>query len=279
MRLAEIHVFSVKALGGESLHAAEVEPCGLAGDRRWMVVDASGRFISQRVAPHMALVHARDVAGGLVLSAPGLDTVEIACPAADGTAEPVVVWRDRVRAVPAPVADAWISAALGQACRLVHMADPAARPCSSSFARPGETVSFADGFPVLLTSLASLAAVNAHLAHPVTIDRFRGNLVVEGADAWAEDCWRVVRIGGAVFRVAKPCDRCTVTTIDQRTGTRPDRMEPLRTLGRLRHDERGIMFGQNLVPLELGRVTVGDAIEVLEAGEPNVVPIGEEIAS
>ncbi len=97
--------------------------------------------------------------------------------------------------------------------------------------------------------------------------------MVEGAAAWEEDCWRRVRIGGAEFRVAKACDRCIVTTIDQASGERPDRMEPLRTLGAFRHDERGIMFGQNLVPVVMGRVSVGDQVEVLERGAPNVVPV------
>ena len=121
--------------------------------------------------------------------------------------------------------------------------------------------------------LGSLAALNARLARPVPIGRFRGNIVVDGAAAWAEDSWRLVRIGGALFRVVKPCDRCIVTTVDQQTGQRPDRTEPLRTLGTFRHDENGIMFGQNLVPTMTGRIAVGDAVDVLESGPPNVMPV------
>ena len=272
-RLTEIHIFPVKALGGYGVPQARVEACGLEDDRRWMVVEPGGRFITQRAVARMALVRARATPAGVLLSAPGLDTVEISRPGPNASEADVTVWRDTVRAAVAPVADAWISAALGQACRLVHLRDPAARKSSSAAAQPGETVSFADGFPVLLTAAESLAALNANIAQPVPISRFRANLVVSGAPAWAEDGWRVLRIGSAVFRVAKPCDRCVVTTIDQETGLRPNRAEPLKALGKIRHDERGLMFGQNLNPLQLGVVSVGDSVEVLETGPPNVTPI------
>ncbi len=274
MHLAEIHIFPVKALAGTSLAAAGCEPCGLRGDRRWMVIDARNRLLTQRVLPRMAVIAAEVIPDGLRLSAPGRATIEVAAPGRDAVAEEVVVWRDTVLAAPAGAAsNAWISAALGQACRLVHLHDPAARACSSAWALPGETVSFADAFPVLLTSAGSLADLNTRMAVPVPMSRFRGNLIIAGAPAWAEDCWRLIRLGGATFRVAKPCDRCIVTTIDQATGERPQRMEPLRTLGQFRQEERGIMFGQNLVPVVLGQVSVGDAVEVLESGAPNVNPL------
>ncbi len=200
--------------------------------------------------------------------------VHVPAPAPDAPRGQVTVWRSTLPATDAGDAAAhWLSAVLGQPCRLVYMHDTGARPINPAYAAAGETVSFADGYPVLLTSLGSLDDLNGRLARPVPISRFRANIVVGGAAAWAEDCWRLVRIGEAVFRVVKPCDRCTVTTIDQQTGLRPDRTEPLRTLGRFRHDGRGIMFGQNLVPTILGRIATGDPVEVLDAGAPNVVPI------
>ena len=274
LHVAEIHIFPVKAFAGTSVAAADCEPCGLHLDRRWMVVDSKNRFLTQRVLPQMAVITPRVTPRGLQLLAPGRATVDVGEPGPDQAPEPVVIWRDTVPAVPAdgPV-NAWISAALGQPCRLVHLRDPGARVSSSKFALPGETVTFADGFPVLLTSTGSLAELNARLASPVPISRFRANLVIGGAPAWAEDSWRVIRLGCAVFRVAKPCDRCLVTTIDQETGERPQRMEPLRTLGQFRQEEHGIMFGQNLVPIVLGRVAVGDRVEVLESGAPNVNPL------
>jgi uncharacterized protein YcbX len=125
-------------------------------------------------------------------------------------------------------------------------------------------VSFADGYPLLLTSQASLDALNARLAAPVEMLRFRPNLVVEGAEAWAEYRWTRLRIGGAAFRVVKPCDRCVVTTIDPRTGTQPEPDEPLRTLKQFPRDARGrVLFGQNLVPEICGAVRVGDGVEVV----------------
>ena len=273
-RLAEIHVFPVKAFAGQAPMHAEVEPCGLAGDRRWMVTDPDGRFLTQRAVARMALVQAVVIPAGIALSLEGHGKLEVARPCISAAPVPVTVWRDTVPATDAgPHASAWLTDCLGVPARLVYLQDEAARACSSAAALPGETVSFADGFPVLLTSLGSLADLNARLAHPVPISRFRANLVVDAAPAWAEDTWRLIRIGSAVFRVAKPCDRCIVTTIDQATGERPQRLEPLRTLGQFRQDARGIMFGQNLVPVALGRVSVGDPVEVLSAGERSVVPM------
>jgi uncharacterized protein YcbX len=150
------------------------------------------------------------------------------------------------------------------------MDDTRARPVDPDYAAPDDRALFSDGFPVLLTNTASLAALNTALPKPIDMTRFRPNIVMTGATAWAEDQWRRIRIGGVVFRVAKPCARCAVTTVDQMTGERPNKSEPLRTLGRIRRTADGVMFGQNLIPDSPGRIAVGDAIEILEAGESNV---------
>ena len=277
MVVAELHVFPVKGFAGTSPASAIVEPWGLQHDRRWMVVDSTGRFLTQRVLPRMALVHAEADAQGVRLAYPGAGGVDVAAGVPGAPVRQTTVWRSTLPAADAGDAAAdWLTRVLGQPCRLVHMHDTAARPINAAYNAGRETVSFADGYPVLLTSLGSLDDLNSRLARPVPISRFRANIVVRGAPAWAEDCWRLVRIGGATFRVVKPCDRCTVTTIDQQTGLRPDRTEPLRTLGRFRHDEHGIMFGQNLIPATLGRIAVGDTVEVLENGAPNVIPILED---
>jgi uncharacterized protein YcbX len=272
--LAEIRIFPVKGLHGGTDDSAVVEPRGLAGDRRWMVVDEPGRFLSQRELPRMALLSARIVAGGITLAAAGRAPLFVATPT-QGHARAVTVWDDTVAALPAGrAAGAWLSEALGAACTLVFQADAASRPVRPDHAAPGDVVSFADGFPILLGAAESLADLNARLARRVPMLRFRPNLVVEGAPAWAEDGWRRVRIGGAVFRVVKACDRCIVTTIDPDTGDRPDPEEPLRTLKTFRRDAGGrVYFGQNLVPERCGTIRVGDAVEVLEAGAPNVVPV------
>jgi uncharacterized protein YcbX len=265
VRVSEIRIFPVKGLRGEVLAAAEVTPAGLAGDRRWMVVDARGRFLSQRELPRMALVQARLVGGGVVLSAGGVAVLAVRVPGGDAARRDVAIWRDTVPAADAgDTAAAWLGGVLGVACRLVYLADDGARGVNREFGAPGDVVSFADGYPLLLASSASLAALNARLAVPVAMLRFRPNLVIEGAAAWAEYEWARVRIGQAVFRVVKPCDRCVVTTIDPETGLRPDTEEPLRTLKTFRRDARGrVLFGQNLVPDGGGVVRVGDTVEVL----------------
>ena len=274
MVVAEIHVFPVKGCAGSLLPSAQIEPWGLQHDRRWLVIDGAGRFVTQRAIPAMATMRTEAAGKTLRLSHPDHGSIEIAVPPQNAARRPVTVWRSTLQAaVAGDAADAWISTVLGQNLCLVYMHDTAARPINPAHGLPGETVSFADGYPVLLTSLGSLADLNGRLARPVPISRFRGNIVVDGAPAWAEDSWRLIRIGGAMFRIVKPCDRCIVTTIDQQTGQRPDRTEPLRTLGNFRHDERGIMFGQNLVPVSLGQIAIGDRVELLESGPPNVVPV------
>jgi uncharacterized protein YcbX len=236
-----------------------------------MVVDEAGVFITQRDEPRLALIRATPIATGLRLSAPGLDNIDAT---AGGAPIGVQVWKDHFAAATcATEVDQWLSAAIGKPCRLVHLDDPARRKVAERYRLADETVTFADAFPVLLTSLDSLLDLNTRLASPIPISRFRGNIVVAGGQAWAEDSWRIIRIGTATFRMPKPCDRCIVTTIDQDTATRPDKAEPLRTLATFRRDQRGVMFGQNLIPLTQGQITVGDQLDVLEQGPPNVTPL------
>jgi len=268
--LSEIRIFPVKSLRGAAHGQALVEQWGLAGDRRWLVTTPAGQFLTQREHPRMALITASVTAEGLLLSAAGQAPVVVPAPGAGDVV--VTIWRDSVHARDAGEAAAtFLSAALGLPCRLVHLADPAARKLRPDYAKGEESVSFADAFPLLLTSQASLADLNARLAAPIPMLRFRPNVVATGVPAWAEDTWRRIRIGGVVFRVDKPCDRCVMTTIDPETATRPNPVEPIRTLGRFRRDARGgVMFGQNMVPESQGVIHVGDMIEVLEVGAPNV---------
>jgi uncharacterized protein YcbX len=175
----------------------------------------------------------------------------------------VTVWRDHLDAAAAdPRADLWLSDFLDHPCRLAFMDEACRRPISSSGGRPGETVSFADGYPCLLISTASLADLNARLADPLPMDRFRPNLVVTGCEAYAEDGWRKIAIGQTVFRFAGLCPRCSVTTVDQTSGLRSSE-EPLRTLVTYRQRERGVVFGVNLIPEHTGEITVGDQVTVL----------------
>ncbi len=269
--LSALHVYPLKSASGLSLGEAAVEPWGLAGDRRWLVVDGAGGFLTQRQLPRLALVHTEPLPdGGLRVSAPGMAPLDVAVPEPVATTA-VRIWRDKVEAVPAaPEADAWLGAFLDSEVSLVHLDDPARRrPIDPDYARPGETVSFADGFPLLLTSTASLDALNALISAgrfpdeaPLPMDRFRPNAVVSGTEPWAEDGWRRVRIGEVAFRVVKPCSRCVITTTDQRTARRG--REPLRTLAEHRRFGEKLVFGQNLIPERPGTVRVDDPFSVLE---------------
>ncbi|MEU4929159.1 MOSC N-terminal beta barrel domain-containing protein [Streptomyces yokosukanensis] len=266
-----IHVHPVKAFRGHAPREAVVEPWGLAGDRRWTLIDHGGKVVTQREQPRLALAAAELLPGGGVrLSAPGLAPLTVAVPEPTGT-EPVNVFGTKVEAVPAaPAAHAWCSSYLGADVRLVHMDDPATRrPVDPEYALPGETVSFADGYPLLITTTASLHALNSRicegpLAHegPLPMDRFRPNVVVAGTEAWAEDHWSRISVGEVVFRVAKASGRCVVTTVDQDTAARG--REPLRTLARHRKVGTRLIFGQNLVPLTPGTIRVGDPVRVLD---------------
>jgi uncharacterized protein YcbX len=271
-QVSALHVYPVKSLRGTSTGKAVVEPWGLAGDRRWMLVDAvTHKVVTQREQPSLALVAAaRDGDTGLRLSAPGHGTLHVPVPE-PAALETVRLFGDKVEVLPAGAeADRWFSGYLGAPVRLVHLDDPAVRrPVDPEFARPGETVSLADGYPLLVATTASLDALNALIAAgdraeegPLPMNRFRPSVVVDGTEPWAEDGWRRVRIGEVVFRVPKPCGRCVVTTTDQDTCARGK--EPLRTLGLHRNVGSQLLFGQNLIPENRGTLFVGDPLSVVE---------------
>lgn len=271
--LAALYVYPVKSLAGLSRAEAFVEPWGLAGDRRWMLTDADGIQLTQRDHPQLALVSVEPLPdGGIVLHAPGMPPAHTPVPPPSTGTRAVTLFRTKVEVVPAvgEVGD-WFSAYLGTPAQLVHLDDPAVRrPVNPDFSRPGDMVSFADGYPLLLTTVSSLDALNSLIAQgdhfdegPLPMNRFRPSVVVAGTAPWAEDDWRRVRIGEVTFRVTRPCGRCVITTTDQTTGERGK--EPLRTLARHRRFGDQLVFGQNLIPERTGRVRSGDSFEVLDA--------------
>ena len=263
LHLSAIAIHPVKSCAPLPLHAAAVEPRGLAHDRRWMVVDPEGRFVTGRQVPALVRIAARPAADGVVLSMPGLPDLPVAIPAPDAPRRAVVVWRDTVDAACAsPEADAWLSRALGRALRLVYMDGAARRPVSPDHAAPGDEVSFADGYPLLLIGQSSLDALNARLPSPVPMARFRPNLVVAGAPPHAEDGWRRIRIGDIAFDLPKPCTRCVFTTVDVASGTFDASGEPLRTLKGYRRTASGVTFGMNLIARGTGTLHVGDGVVV-----------------
>lgn len=262
--LSAIHVHPVKSCAPLALETAAVEARGLAHDRRYLVVDADGRFLTGRQLPRLTLLRALPVAGGLALQAPGMPSHVVAEP--DGNPEriAVTVWGDTVDAAAcAATADAWLSRAFGRPLRLAFMDHLAQRAVDPAYGRVGDEVGFADGFPLLLLSQAAQDGLNARLSRPVPITRFRPNLVVAGCAPHAEDDWRVIRIGTTEFDLVKPCTRCVFTTVDAERGVFSEDGEPLATLKSYRRGPRGITFGQNLIARGCGVLRVGDAVEVL----------------
>jgi MOSC domain-containing protein len=291
--LSAVCIYPVKGGRAVSLTESRVEPWGLAGDRRWLVVDGAGRFLSQRSDPALTQLTARYGPAGLVVSAPGRPPLTIPAPSpgrpppaipapspgGPPTAIPapppgrdaemlrVSVWRAKVWAAAAgAAADAWFSGLLGRPVRLVYLDDPSRRPVDPEFGAPGDRVSFADSHPLLLTTAGSLQALNGWLARdghpPVPMNRFRPSVVVAGTAPWAEDGWDRIQIGSVSFRVAKPCARCLVTTTDQETGERG--RQPLEMLARHRRSGTEVLFGVNLIPDGPGPLRVGDPVQIVE---------------
>jgi len=261
--LSALHVYPVKSCAPLSPDRAEVGARGLDGDRRWMLVDEQARFVTGRQVPRLVLLRATPLASGLRLEFPDAQPLELATPGADAERADVRVWNDVVPARFAAEATAWLARCLERPLRLVHMPADTLRPVRPDYGSPGDVVGFADAFPLLLIGTGSLEGLNARLARPVPMGRFRPNLVVSGGAAHAEDDWRRVRIGGLEFDVVKPCTRCVFTTVDPATGALDPDGEPLETLKRYRRTPAGVTFGQNLIPRGAGTLRVGDPVEQL----------------
>jgi len=262
-RVSALYRYPVKSCRGQALSEAELDPYGLAGDRRWMVVDEAGAFLTQRQYPKMALVVPSLGPDALTLNAPGMESLPLPLARERTERDGVTIWGDRCAAWDeGERAAAWFSEVLGLRCRLVHTGDGFERPVKPEHARAGDQVAFADGFPFLLISQAALDDLNARLEAPLEMIRFRPNLVVSGTAPFAEDGWGRIRIGATAFRVVKPCARCAITTVDPATGARGQ--EPLRTLSTYRRTPEGkVNFGQNLIhEPKRGTLRVGDAVTV-----------------
>jgi uncharacterized protein YcbX len=255
--------YPIKACRGFEVDSACVERMGLEHDRRMMVVTPEGEFLTQREQPRLALVRPKLENGTLELSAPNYDSLRIGIQSS-GTPWLVNVWKSK--GVPAidqgeEAAD-WFSDWLGTPVRLVHFADGYKRVINEQYAVNGDDhTGFADGYPILLTSEEGLRDLNSRLESPVPMNRFRPNLVVQGCRPFEEDTWNRIRIGDVELAVVKPCARCEVTTIDKETLEQSK--EPLKTLGKYRKQKLGAIFGQNVIPLDEGRIQLGMTVEVL----------------
>jgi len=246
--VAGLFVYPVKGCQGLSVRSSDITERGLAHDREWMVVDGDGRFISQRSLPRLALVATALLSGGLELHAPGMTTLVVPFDREDAPVD-VSVWRDALPALDqGSEAAEWFSDFLRTGTRLVRFDRRVKRYCNREFAGDsGAHTAFADAYPVLLLSEATLADLNSRLEQTLPMNRFRPNIVLSGVEAFDEDHFVEVRIGDAVLKPVKPCTRCEVTTIDQSTAEKG--VEPLRTLSGYRMNERlgGVTFGMNAI--------------------------------
>lgn len=266
MHVASLHLHPLKSCAALDVALLEITPRGPAGDRRWLVVDADGRFMTARERAELVGIRARPERGGLLLEATSMPALQVSVPGWDAPRRSVTVWRDVVDAVDAgDGAASWLSSYLGSAARLVHMDASVHRAVDPVFGSPGDEVSFADAYPLLAISQSALDMLNARLQRPLPMLRFRPNLVVGDSAPHAEDHWRRVRIGEVEFEAVKPCTRCVFTTLDPQTMTRDADGEPLRTLTTYRRAPKGaavvgVTFGMNLIPRGTGIIRVGDAV-------------------
>lgn len=262
--LSQLLIYPIKSVRGVSLESVQVDAGGPRYDRRWMLVDAEGEFLTQRSLPRMALISVALATDQLQVAAPGMPLLSVPLQTPGAAQLQVRVWRDTVQAaLVCEEADGWFSEFLKTRARLVYMPETTVRPVDPSYSQEGDRVGFADGFPFLLISEASLEDLNSRLDEPVSMLRFRPNLVVRGADAYAEDGWREIVAGSLSLRVVKPCARCSIVTVNPETAERG--REPLRTLAEYRRVGEGVFLGQNLIHNSLGTLHVGDPVSVVSS--------------
>ena len=264
--LTHIYIYPIKSLGGVLVPEAVTETKGLQYDRRWMLVDETGTFLTQRVYPEMALLQVNLQPDGLLITHKQHSTESLFISFDAGTYRnvpvSVTIWDDTVPAVEVSAeADLWFSRMLNMQCRLVFMPEQVHRPVDSKYAQLNEPVSFADAYPYLLIGQESLNELNSRLADPLPMNRFRPNLVFSGGTPFVEDTWHEFTVGENVFAAVKPCARCVLTTIDQQTAQKGP--EPLRTLATYRTVNKKVMFGQNILPrTSTGFIRTGDVLTV-----------------
>jgi hypothetical protein len=265
--LEQMFLYPVKSLAGIAVTQWQVNEKGLHYDRKWMLIDEEGQFLSQRRVPHMALIKTAITETELILSAPNRANLVLPLNPTGGEVIPSQIWEDNCQAHSvSTAADEWLSKFLKIKCRLVYQPDDLIRSVDPEYAQPSDKVGFADGFPFLIVSSASLTSLNKAMNLNLSMRRFRPNLVIAGCDSYAEDSWREIRVGEIDFRLPKPCSRCSIPAIHPQT-TQTSK-EPLATLSRLRKWENKIYFGQNALHDNCGTLTVGDVVTVKREGEP-----------
>jgi uncharacterized protein YcbX len=261
LRLTEIWIYPIKSLGGIPLTSARVMGKGLQYDRRFMLVGPDGVCLTQREHPIMALFKL-SLEGDQILIRHNNDVLTLpAVPAVLAEPEQVRIWDDTVAAQGVGAKyDQWFSSRMGMDAHLVYFPEDNARPVAPQYKVNDEHVGLADAYPFLVIGQGSLNDLNSRLDTPLPMNRFRPNLVIAGADAYAEDTWRDFQVGDTRFVGVKPCARCVLTTVDQDTAEKGK--EPLKTLAKYRSRNNKIYFGQNAVALDLQYITVGDPVTI-----------------
>jgi uncharacterized protein len=266
--LTEIWIYPVKSLPGIRLSKATVMGKGLRYDRRWMLVDENGRFLTQREHPEMALFKISMTPTGFQIESQHNKAKQsaIMLPFENKTSTKplqVQIWDDEVLAEEVdPTLSSWFSECLTFTCRLVFFPENNTRPVDTTYAKLNEQVSFADAFPYLIIGESSLSDLNGKLEQPIRMNRFRPNFVFTGETAFEEDHWSIIKIGSILFFVAKPCARCVLITVDPETGIKG--AEPLKTLSQYRKANAKVLFGQNVISLSQGEIKEGDMIEIID---------------
>ena len=279
IRVSALFIHPLKSGAGIAVNEFVLDALGAVNDRRWMLIDEHGVFMTQRENGALALIHPTVKQDGLLLQHAKLPPLEVAFPTADAPAFTTIVWSDQAQVRDAgDVAAAWCSAAIGVRCRLVHIAESSARPLARKYAGSvnpdGRTVALSDGAPLLVLGEGSISALNAKLvakgSSPLGVNRFRPNVLLAGTKPHDEDQWLTIRIGDVTIGVGSQCLRCVMTTIDQELGRRAPSVdgepggEPLRTLATYRRQGSGVTFGMNATHAALGTLRVGDAVEIIE---------------
>lgn len=264
MIIKELYTYPVKSLAGIRIDHAHLLNTGFEFDRRWMVTEPNGTFVTQRSCPQMSLVQTRLENNQLVLSTFGMEDIEVPSPDETDQRTSVEIWGDEVNAViHENHINAWISDALGKECKLAYFPASETRACDTHVAQEGDSTLFADGFPLLLTNQASLDDLNHRLSQPVGMERFRPNIVIEGQVPFEEDHWRQIEINSVSLRFAQCCARCSVPTVNPDTGMM-EGPEPIRTLSEYRTGSDGdVYFGINMIPESGGILSIGNEITVI----------------
>ena len=261
--LSALNIYPLRYASGISMKNTEMEQRGLPHDRRWMVVDDSGQFMTQRTVPRMALVQTQLVNQTLTLNAPGMPELCLPLLPKKDVSEEVEIWGDRCEAwVANQQSTRWISEYLGKNCKIVFMPDNSYRQVDPDYSLGDHQIAFSDAFPLLLISEASLKDLNRRLPETFSMNRFRPNLVVNNTEPYEEDTWKLIKIGDCELQIVKPCSRCVLTTVDPETGEFSGN-EPLLTLASYRKQNGKVLFGQNLIAQKLERLEVGMLVKII----------------